>query len=1043
MQQGGIVNKQSMTGLLLAVCVTAIQAAYTVPESNRAKLNLNIGWKLNVGNPSNAQATSFNDASWEDISLPHAWNEDDAFARSVSTGIAWYRKHFTLPAGSAGKKIFVEFEEIRQAGEVYCNGTKVGLQENGVMAAGIDITDAVNFEGENVLAVKTDNSYDYKEQSTGVNFQWNRGSYTTNFGGITQNVYLHITDKCYQTLPLYSNLKTVGTYIYGKNYNITGKSADITVESQVKNESGSSQSVTLRVDIVDLEGNLVKTFNGTEQNLANGDSDILKASSAVSGLNFWNIGYGYLYNVYSMLLIDGTPTDVVLIKTGFRKMEYGNGVVKMNDRMVHVKGFAPRSQNPWPAIGDAYPAWLADYQHQMIRNVRGNTIRPMHVCALRTDIESADRMGMTYEQPAGDAEGQVNGRQWEQRKEVMRDAIIYSRNNPSVLYWEAGNSNIPESQMQGMLDIAHEWDPNGGRAMGCRGILGTRIAEWAGEMLYVNKSSTRPRFMTEYQRNESPRRWWDEYSPPAFHKNDVGESSVPGHNMNQDMFIRESVHRWWEAWIGRPGFAIGEHTRVCSGGIKIECCDGTTFARSAENYRRSGVMDAMRIPKNVYGAFKVMWNGWIEVDNKDVFVVGHWNYPANTRKNVYVVSNCDKVELFVNGDSKGFGQQEHRFFYTFRDITWESGTVKAVGYTKDDVKVAEHQLTTAGEPAELKLTSHVSPAGLLATGADLALVDVEVVDANGNRCPTASNTITWDVTGPAEYRGGMAGEDPRGINYILNKNLPVECGMSRILVRPTTTAGTITVTASSSGLAGASVTLTSNPVEVTGGITTAMPHDGLPCNLEAIPPYVLANPRAKTIYPIRCSAGGNSYDDYEDTRSKASSITYDIERQQVSALQIKFTDFKNSNSVRVTVGSEEVFNGRLPSGLGYVPVEFEPVTGNTVTIAGSGGDVDIRELEIYGPGELVGIESVSHKQAPAASTTLRNYHNRFVVTLPGTAYTLRMVDLAGKSVYRKQGRGTGTSCAVSVTTDHMARGVYVLEIISDLGHISKNAVVIR
>ncbi|MBN1129183.1 MAG: hypothetical protein JXA71_09360, partial [Chitinispirillaceae bacterium] len=166
-------STRAMTGaLFLVLCISVIQAAYTAPASSRAKLNLNIGWKLYVGNPANAQTTSFNDASWENVSLPHAWNEDDAFARSVTTGIAWYRKHFTLPAGSAGKKVFVEFEEIRQAGEVYCNGTWVGRQENGVMAAGMDISSAVNFEGENVLAVKTDNRYDYLEVSSGVNFQW-------------------------------------------------------------------------------------------------------------------------------------------------------------------------------------------------------------------------------------------------------------------------------------------------------------------------------------------------------------------------------------------------------------------------------------------------------------------------------------------------------------------------------------------------------------------------------------------------------------------------------------------------------------------------------------------------------------------------------------------------------------------------------------------------------------------------------------------------------------------------------------------------------
>ena len=366
-------KKPIFTGLLTAlIALTSITAmAYTVPANNRVKFNLDIGWKLNKGDVSGAEATSFNDASWTTISVPHAWNEDDAFAKSVSTGIAWYRKHFTIPATYAGRKVFVEFEEIRQAGEVYCNGTLVGRSENGVSASGFDITSNVKMDGtDNVIAVKTDNSYSYAEVSSGTGFQWNRGSYTTNFGGITQNVYLHIADKCYQTLPLIVNLQTVGTYIYGKNYTISSGakaeiptgSADITATSQVKNESGASQTVSFQVDIVDKDGTLVKTLTGTDQTIAAGALGTITATGNVTGLNLWSIGHGYLYDVYTILKVGGTATDVVKTRTGFRKMDYGNGIAKINDRIMHLKGFAWRSQNPWPAIGDAVPMYYRPHE---------------------------------------------------------------------------------------------------------------------------------------------------------------------------------------------------------------------------------------------------------------------------------------------------------------------------------------------------------------------------------------------------------------------------------------------------------------------------------------------------------------------------------------------------------------------------------------------------------------------------------------------------------------------------------------------------------
>src|ERR1043165_3336360 len=159
--------------LILLIAFSAI--AEFSQNNSRATYNFNSDWKLLVGDAAGAESVSFEDATWKAIALPHAWNEDDAFRKDIkdlSTGIAWYRKHFRLPANSTGKKIFLEFEGIRQAGEFYLNGKFIGRHENGVSAFGFDITDAV-VAGENVLAVRTDSSWDYKEKATGSAFQWN------------------------------------------------------------------------------------------------------------------------------------------------------------------------------------------------------------------------------------------------------------------------------------------------------------------------------------------------------------------------------------------------------------------------------------------------------------------------------------------------------------------------------------------------------------------------------------------------------------------------------------------------------------------------------------------------------------------------------------------------------------------------------------------------------------------------------------------------------------------------------------------------------
>src|SRR2546423_301143 len=143
--------------VVLAVFLVSSAARAAVP---RSAYNFNPDWKLLVGDPKGAEAAAFDDSKWTSVTLPHAWNEDSAFKVSIEqlpTGIAWYRKHFTLPADAAGKRVVIEFQGIRHAGEFFINGKSIGLNENGVMAFGVDITAALNRPGrDNVIAPPTD-----------------------------------------------------------------------------------------------------------------------------------------------------------------------------------------------------------------------------------------------------------------------------------------------------------------------------------------------------------------------------------------------------------------------------------------------------------------------------------------------------------------------------------------------------------------------------------------------------------------------------------------------------------------------------------------------------------------------------------------------------------------------------------------------------------------------------------------------------------------------------------------------------------------------
>ena len=211
------------------------------------------------------------------------------------------------------------------------------------------------------------------------------------------------------------------------------------------------------------------------------------------------------------------PVDVVTTTTGFRKTAFKNGMIYLNDRVIMVHGYAQRTSNEWPAIGLSVPAWMSDYSNGLMVESGGNLVRWMHITPWKQDIESCDRVGLMQAMQAGDAEKDVEGVRWEQRKAVMRDAIIYNRNNPSIIFYECGNESISETHMDEMKDIRDQYDPYGGRAIGSREMLDSKVAEYGGEMLYTNKSANIPMWAMEYSRDEGSRKYWDDYTPP-FHK---------------------------------------------------------------------------------------------------------------------------------------------------------------------------------------------------------------------------------------------------------------------------------------------------------------------------------------------------------------------------------------------------------------------------------------------------------------------------------------------------------------------------------------------
>ncbi|PXA91394.1 beta-galactosidase, partial [Caulobacter sp. D4A] len=739
-------------GLAGLLSLTATQAL-----AQRLDAPFNDGWRMTTGDVQGAAAVEFDDAAWKPVTLPRAFNEDEAFARDIhdhSTGITWYRKRFVLPTDkgpAVGGQAILDFEGVRQAGDVYVNGVLAGGHENGVTAFGVDATRLLKpAPFVNVIAVRVDNDWKYKERATGSGFQWNNNNFNVNYGGIHRAVRLHLTGDLHQTLPLYSSLGTTGVYVWADGFDIKGRTATVHAESQVRNDGAKPRTFSYRVTLKDVDGKPAGQFTAPAVTIAPGETKTVSASKRLSDLHFWSWGYGYLYAVTTELVEDGKVVDSALTRTGFRKTEFRNGTVFLNDRAIQVHGYAQRTSNEWPALGTDIPPWISDLSNGLMVESGGNLVRWMHIAPARQDVESSDRVGLMQAMPAGDAESDVSGRRWDQRVEAMRDAIIAFRNNPSIVFYEGGNENISEDHMAQLKAVRDQFDPHGGRAIGSREMLDSKVAEYGGEMLYINKSAKKPVWAMEYSRDESARKFQDAFTAP-FH------ADSPDYNRNQDSMVAETVRRWFDYWRERPGGG----DRVSSGGVNIIFSDSNTHFRGDNNYRRSGEVDAMRLPKEGFFAHQVMWDGWVDVEQPRARIVGHWNYAAGVVKDVTVVSSADSVELVLNGQSLGQGVKSDGFLFTFKGVPYAPGTLVAIARDAKGKDVARDERVTTGPAVALRLTPRNGPGGWKADAADVALVDVEAVDAQGRRVPTALDTVSFDVAGPAEWRGGIAQGDSK------------------------------------------------------------------------------------------------------------------------------------------------------------------------------------------------------------------------------------------------------------------------------------------
>ncbi len=843
-------------------------------------------------------AVDYDDADWKTVSMPHPVNAEDSFddrlvdagEANLYRGFMFYRKNFTLSKDMTGKKTFIEFESIRQSIYLYVNGNFAGYYEAGIAPVGFDISNFVK-PGDNLVAVATENTAargiklytkETKPGSTpgdqsGISHQWNQKDFNPVQGGIAGNVNLYVKEPVYLTLPLYNNLKTTGTYITADDFNFAAGSARINIKAEVRNESKTAAKLKLAVNINDAaDGKLIKTFTGTvnavapakdagkiyETSLENDiynenpkptdvitpDVQYITVSDTVNGLEFWSPDNPKLYTV-SISLLDADSSkvcDIENITTGFREVVFvADKGLMINGKAFFLKGYAQRSTNGWAVIGVAND-WLNDFEAALVRESGADFIRWMHVAPKPTIIRSGDKYGVVSVAPGGDKETDVKDRRWNQRMEAMRDTLIYFRNSPSVIFWEAGNNAISAEHMAEIMAMKKRLDPAGGRLMGCRSITSKEqlaSSEWVGTMYGRHDEKAKrsmnemkrqqPMVETEHAREESPRRVWDRYSPPDYDyvnkwlgKGGKKRDGFDIWDLTQEEFCVKNAGGYAHYYLRRVG---GSKENYYSAVGALVWADSNELGRNSgtENSRTSGRVDPVRIRKESFYAFQVF-----QANEPKIMILGHWNYPKLTpetylyrekewtgdhwrvtdkiaqrnpkSKTVYVLGSvhCAGIELFVNGKSVGVNSKpKDLYVYEFPgiDVT-QSGKIHAVAKDRKGKVIADYTIETVGDPAAIRLTPVVGPEGLRADGSDIGFFDVEIVDAQGRVCPLNYDRIDFKLEGPGVFLGGY-NSGKFGKNSVNRKSYVfAECGSNRVFVQATRQAGEITLTAQSGKL---------------------------------------------------------------------------------------------------------------------------------------------------------------------------------------------------------------------------------------------------
>ncbi len=779
----------------------------------RQQFDFDGNWRFNLGDIQGAEATGFDDGQWRQLNVPHDWSIEGPYSQNaptgggggyLPTGIGWYRKHFTLPASAAGRVVWIEFDGIYENSTVWLNGKLLGTRPFGYIGFSYDLTPHL-VSGSNVLAVRVDNSRQ-------PNSRWYSGS------GIYRHVRLIVANPVH--------IAHWGVYVTTPE--VSAESATINVRTQVL---GSSATAMVRQTLLDAGGREVAKVEGKLVDIASGQS--MKVGSP----SLWSVETPVLYTLRTTLLADGAATDEVTTPIGIRKIEYDvdrgfllNGTrVKMNGVCLHHEA---------GCVGAAVPIGVWERRLATLKAMGCNAIRTSHNPPAPEFLDLCDRMGLLVMDEAFD-EWKIGKTKFgynqyfdEWAEKDLTAMLQHDRNHPSVVMWSVGNEirEQPrpggEGPLKKLVAICHKEDPTRPVTLGCDNIAADGGATTLPflEALdivgynYVDRWHERRELYYSIDRHDHPtwRFVGTESTPARGSRNSYSLGNDPATIRPSYTTGMIQAEQLWK-FVAMHDYVIGDFMWT---GIDYL---GETFWPN--RLAGSGVLDLCGFQKDNYYFYKSQWTA-----EPMIFVFPHWNWPGREGQVIPVLaySNCDAVELFLNGKSLGEKRLEfprqgtsggwNRYarprvnattadLHLSWDVPYAPGVLKAVG-RKGGKEVCTQEVRTAGAAAAIRLSAE--PNAVTANGLDVVHVKVEILDANGVLVPTADNLVQFAVEGQGRLIGVDNGNPTDRDSYQVPQHRAYN-GLCLAIVQTLRKEGKIRIAAQAEGLKAASVEIEAKP----------------------------------------------------------------------------------------------------------------------------------------------------------------------------------------------------------------------------------------